>query len=818
MKRMLVKLLTIAFAVALSCLSMKSYAQEIIDAAFVKNQYKEKHAFLEWNCENNLLEGKSENVFVKQVTTNEFIVLSLSNYLFIESVNNASIIKGDLYKGNIRFYNREVNKCDEEAKDKLLGQPLSTISLPRRLSFDNEFIECTIRYSDVDYTLKVYHFKRDKREPLNISLDYQDGGNVNSYTLSPKQTEGKDFLTDTFEFGDEFEPRCIRFQKPNIPNTFWINNVSIDDEPLIKKDDFSWGFSNPQLPNTDKHKITIEVAYLDVGDEEKVLVKEEKVHLMLKSRSVPKLTIWDKFGKLTIWDKFGLVLSVLNIIFSVSLVFVLFVSPFLMNRKSRKEKDELSKGINNEDDVSSDASVALKIIYRILSTEFGEQQSGERFSEHVQRSINELKKKGQIADKLAASKLESPTEIDALLVFFNKLADERKEIPDYGSFSRLLTETVFSDIVTPIPDNRESFEEFLKNYAEKVRQGKEELGSLKGSIDSLLGNPSGEEGVVPRLERTVRSLQAIPNTLEKYFCLSQGESYDDQFFNNLKEQIESLHRLEHFIEAEFGRPSEGETYPSLLKAKVKELNLAIENAAKTKKKALDTQRNTLNRSHNQKIENLESQLKDTNEIISFDFNFFVKRQKALIREIRTTYDSCSRYVTLVNPFGNEVKSIEKELQSFIDWFEKQFQSEGLNNLRLFLEQSKSKMIDSLSYRLSWLNTIIRLNAYSEHETLRLQLYETGVDLPALHRLHLCVVELASYCGITILPSPSLFFETSDIDEYKNDNKDLVISRLYPEYEDLVKRSAIIDIIQTGFTPDAEETIPTTIYFLSKPQA
>lgn len=123
----------------------------------------------------------------------------------------------------------------------------------------------------------------------------------------------------------------------------------------------------------------------------------------------------------------------------------------------------------------------------------------------------------------------------------------------------------------------------------------------------------------------------------------------------------------------------------------------------------------------------------------------------------------------------------------------------------------------LKNRKSWVNHIVRFHSYYQNGQLRQEMASNGLYFQDIADLYSGMQEYLLGCGISLTKPPRLFIDTPD-EGCQVHNMDIMISWLYPAYGSLVGSSAVVDILQTGFSMEDGSVERTIVATYSKPQA
>ena len=774
------------FQLQVVALAQEAASTSVDLESYIKQDTDRDWAILKWDHNQKTLKGDNQKVFVFNSGQREFTIVTPAQFfcLFCNSDDpNIKISKGGQ---GIVILDKEVSKLKNEL-DKKDYPKWSSLGLPRPFTYQQKEgesqveIDCLLT-DEVQYTLKIFN-EWVPAEPISICMFYREGQENKKFVFQP----GKDSL----KIPGTIVLDSIVLNKPAIRQGLRIDAILLDGKSILtKQDSYSWGgtinvplngiSSSAEGTNT----IEVKFTHLDNSLEE----QGETIPCVILNTTTVKP---DPSPRPHNGTGISAVLFGLSILFSVFMVLFSFI-PIKKRASSHiKNTDQAPKSAKeNENDVSPEnvtqsSDEALRMLYNIIVAEFGKPQGEQRVSEMLQTNIQKLKQTSLIAEQLELSDLPKPDAGVSYKDYFDRIHDK---VSKY----QVLTNDIIPSIFGVIPP-KTPYRSFFQDYVNQANSTTEELTTLKETIKTLLGEPSGDMDAEAQLRQEVTSLQTLPSIINQYFAYAEGTTYD-QLFSGVKNRLDSLDTLEKAIEDAFGLPESDHDYLRLFTTNVTNL------------------RNKISEAENEKGEK--------EKVIKGDYAFFLKRQTDLIKGIKTSYNSCSRYALQGSHFGGYVKEFGKSLLSFAEVVEKMIADKKQESVGAFVDETKHLLIRVISDRTSWINAVCRLHAYSENETIRQHLVQDGIDLRQLDKLYHLTVVFVSNCGISLLPSPPLFTELNDVSEYNSDNKYLPISQLFPDYEDLVKGkdTSIIDIIQIGFIPEGEEPVHTTVAFYSEPQA
>lgn len=773
-------------------------------------------AILYWDSDNKRLQGDNSKSFVFS-KENGFTIVSPKNQLCIFNKTSNTTTKLEAAEG-VTFWNKEIENFTKRSTKN--GDRLA---LPRPISLsyteNSDYAQCSLLEDNQQYSL-LFTSKWNKSEPISATLFYREADEEKSLRFTAD--------SESCSVGENAVLTRIEIIKPKVAQGLRVDKISLNGEVLPFSEDRQDSFSSWETLSAQLEGVTVsnsgqyvfEVSTTKLSDDFYESSSTESFTVDCSPNSSEKNDIHKKGRKLKKGKKsetagaqngspaqhdglaISIVIAVISCLLSIVLA-LLALLPLIKRIRSKGESSPTEKTVSRSISTDTDRD-KLRRLYEIIKSVIGSPREDQSVSDLLQESINNLKERSKVADALEASSFGKPAEGVSYQDFFN---DAAKRMYDYGLIVGDILPKAFPDKPIDIP-----YRQFFDEHNAKVQKNETELKELKNAILSLFGEPSEGITYTDLLKQRIPQLQAIPKAIGKYFSIE--ETTYDQLFKNLKDQTVLLRTVEGIVDTEFAGMDENDDCATRLKSGISDLRKKLNAAEKEKQSELTALRTKLDEDHKKEVSNLTSDRDDALSIVDEDLRFFTKKQTVLLKEIASAFDFFTRHIVYGSRFGSYAKDQRIALQSFIDNYKAILADEKAKSIGHFVRESSTLMKRALLDRVSWINAICRLNAYSENDMLCRCLLADGLNVIALHRLYYNIVELAANCGLSMLPYPTLFVETED-ESYENDNMDLFISRLYPNYEELVQKSAIVDIIRTGFKTEDEEPVRAIVAYYSK---
>ena len=312
------------------------------------------------------------------------------------------------------------------------------------------------------------------------------------------------------------------------------------------------------------------------------------------------------------------------------------------------------------------------------------------------------------------------------------------------------------------------------------------------------------------IEQKINSLKM---TIEGVFGPKPAEETYSMF---LARRGGDLRKLEKAVKEVFGPPNPGESTRTLLIRSTNHLKEEIEQEKRGSVRKLDEQRKHLDDEHTTAINEILEKLQFATASQQVDLKFYRSSQLSLLREMRSCYESCCRYISSGTGFGDYAKRMGLSLMSFTETAEAVYKhAEEKDDTSVLAGQMSPVIRKALDDHTSWLNALARLEAYARTEVLRKQMLRDGIGLASLSGLFYAAKEFLSNNHYVLNPLPDLFVDTDNLEDYDCDNMDIVISNIF-DYEEFVQDNAVVDIIKAGYSYKNELSTKTTIAYYSKP--
>ena len=361
-----------------------------------------------------------------------------------------------------------------------------------------------------------------------------------------------------------------------------------------------------------------------------------------------------------------------------------------------------------------------------------------------------------------------------------------------------------------------------KNYNDlqaKIAEFEQRVIRLMETAQNIFGEREDGEKLTDFISRKGQELKDLADRftkLEEMIRTSLGAVPDgmkySEFFQNIQSERDLLAQIRKPLSSYFGSPQDDESYDTFFSniyEHIRELERRIED------EKANSQRELTQKLEEQK-ELFEKQQQQLLTAHQEDTRLFCDTQLTLLNKMKSAYQTCIKSVISSSKFGRYVRSLASSLDSFLEMAEPIFKETTEEDCIASLSEKFSLTLRrELRDHTSWLNTLIRLEAYARTEVLRKPMLEDGIDLTALTEFFYAAQELLRTNFYTINPLPALFIDTNRLEDFRRDNMDSVISSLF-NYKEVLKTSAIVDIIQIGYSYKNDAATQTTITYYVKP--